>query len=106
MCSVEHDWFHHLHRALLGAAEAAHNEFTFLKNKVSRCSVVKVQVSQDIAVMVQHAGPECSIDACTALFTLSCAGCPPSQCQVCSYLTPADRTQTVKCVILIKQSNL
>ncbi|KAA8590117.1 hypothetical protein FQN60_014051 [Etheostoma spectabile] len=32
---AEHQRFHHLHGALLGAAEAAHNEFTFLKNEAN-----------------------------------------------------------------------
>lgn len=91
---------HHLRRTILGAAEAAHNELTLLKHKVCRCSIVKVEVSQHIAVVVQHAGPEGSADACTALFTLSRAGCPSSQCQVRSDFTPADRTQTVELLIM------
>lgn len=100
MCSVSRDVLCHLRRTLLGAAEAAHGELTLLKHKVCRRSILKVQVSQDITVVVQHAGPECSIDACTALFTLSRAGCPPSQRQVRSYLTPADSTHTVKLFIV------
>lgn len=100
MCSLRWDVLCHLRRTLLGAAEAAHSELTLLKHKVCRHSILKVQVSQDITVMVQHAGPECSIDACTALFTLSCAGCLSSQRQICSYLTPADSTHTVKLSIV------
>lgn len=42
--------------------------------------------------MVQHAGPERSIDVCAAFVTLSRAWGPSSQRQVCIYLTPADRT--------------
>ena len=95
VCSVNR--LCHLHGALLGAAEAAHDQVAVLKHEVSGCSVVKVQVSQDIAVMVQHAGPECSIDARAALLTLSCAGSPSTQRQVCRYLTPAD-SQAFHCV--------
>lgn len=86
----------HLHGILLGAGEAAHDELTLLEHEVSRCSVVEVQVSQDVAVMVQHAGPEGSIDVGAAFFTLSCARGPPSQRQVCIYLTPADRNHRVR----------
>lgn len=64
-------FFFYLHRILLGAGEAAHDELTLLKHEISRCSIVEVQVSQDVAVMVQHAGPKRSIDAGTAFFTLS-----------------------------------
>lgn len=85
---------HHLHSAVLGAAEAAHNELTVLKHKVGGSGVVEVQVPQDVAVMVQHAGPEPGIDARAALFTLSCAGRLASQRQVCCHLTPADSTHT------------
>lgn len=63
--------FCYLHGEVLGAGEAAHNKVTFLKHEVSRRSIMEVQVSQDITIMVQHAGPEGSIDARTALLTLS-----------------------------------
>lgn len=63
----------HLHGILLGAGEAAHDELTLLEHKVSRCSIVEVKVSQDVAVMVQHAGPKRSIDVGAAFVTLSCA---------------------------------
>lgn len=86
----------HLHGALLGAAEAAHDQFTLLQHQVGRHRVVKVQVSQDIAVVVQHAGPECSRDARTALLALSRAGCPPAQGQVRSYLTRFTSGQAFK----------
>lgn len=92
----QQDVLHHLQRDLLGAAEAAHDELTLLKHEVGGRGVVEVQVSQDVAVMVQHAGPERSVDVRATLFALSCAECSPGQRQVCSYLTPANSIHKVK----------
>lgn len=50
---------------------------------------MKVQVSQNITVMVQHARSEGGADAGAALFTLSCTRCPSTQRQVRGYFTPA-----------------
>lgn len=94
--SNKQNMFQYLKEQVLRAGEAAHDEFTLLKHKVNSCSIVQVQVSQDVTVMVQHTGPECSTDACIALFTLGCAGCPSTECEICSYLTPADRTHTIQ----------
>lgn len=82
--------FPHLHRALLGAAETAHSEVTVLKYQVNSCSVLEVQVTQDITVMVKHAGPERRTYACGAVVTLSRTGRPSSECQICSHFTPAN----------------
>lgn len=80
---------------LLGAGEAAHNEHTLLEHKVNRGSIVEVQVSQDITITVQHAGPERSTNVGAAFFTLSRAQGPSGQRQVCRYLTPAEGMRTV-----------
>lgn len=55
---------------------------------------MEVQVSHDIAVVVQHAGPERGVDACVALFALSGAGGPSCERQVCSHFTPEDNTRS------------
>lgn len=80
---------------LLGAGEAAHNELTLLEHEVNGGSVVEVQVSQDVTVKVQQAGPERSTDVGAAFFTLSRARHPPSQRQVCRYLTPVEGMRMV-----------
>lgn len=46
--------------------------------------------------MVKHAGSECCTYACGTVFTLSRAGGPSSECQVCSHLTPVNRVRMLK----------
>lgn len=79
----------HLQGTLLGAAEAANYELTLLKHEVGGRGVVEVQVSQDVAVMMHHAGPEGGADVRAALLALSRAGAPAAQRQVSSHLAPA-----------------
>lgn len=59
---------------------------------------MEVQVSQDVTVTVQHAGPEPSTDVGAAFFTLSRAQRSSGQRQVCRYLTPVEGMRMVNAV--------
>ncbi len=88
-----------LNCVLLVAVKATHTEHRVLQYQINRCNCVKVQVAQNITVVVQHTRSEGSSDPCLTFLTLSSTGQAPRQGQVRINFTPTRRGTRLLCTL-------